>query len=148
MRAVVSLLAEHLAPALIVGGLSWWWFSDWRLVPIALVTGWLIDSDHLVDFGYFLLRRGSTAGALPMLTTGAYFKANGKIIVPLHSWELAILWGFAWAIAGEPGIAMSGSLAWAVHLLQDQRKYGVTPLGYLFSYRAGRGFAAAGFCDT
>jgi hypothetical protein len=38
--------------ALIIGGLASWWFQDWWLIGVALLTGWLIDADHLVDFAY------------------------------------------------------------------------------------------------
>jgi len=147
MRAALRLLVEHLGPALIIGGLASWWFQDWRLIGVALLTGWLIDADHLVDFAYFLRHRKPGAFDRSMLTTGAYFRLNGKVIVPLHSWELALLWALAWGWAGEIGIAATGSAAWMAHLLHDQISYRVTPLGYFFSYRAKHRFAHAGFCS-
>jgi hypothetical protein len=147
MRTALRLLVDHLGPALIIGGLASWWFQDWRLIGIALLTGWLIDTDHLVDFAYFLLHRKPGAFDRSMLTTGAYFRLNGKVIVPLHSWELALLWALAWSWAGEIGIAVTGSLAWMAHLFYDQISYRVTPLGYFFSYRAKHRFAHAGFCS-
>ena len=117
------------------------------MVGVALLTGWLIDIDHLVDFAYFLLHRKPSKADHSMFTTGAYFRLNGKVIVPLHSWELVLLWALAWSWAGDFGTAVAGSVAWVAHLLLDQFSYRVTPLGYLFSYRAKRRFAHTGFCN-
>lgn len=146
MRAVARLLTDHIGTSLAIGGLMSWWFQEWWLIGVALLTGWLIDADHLVDFTYFLMRRRSGSFDLSMVTTGAYFKLSGKVIVPLHSWELVFLWTVIWAGLGYSAIAITGAVAWTVHLLHDQFSYRVTPLGYLFSYRAKRHFAHAGFC--
>jgi hypothetical protein len=146
MRAVFRLLVDHLGPSLIIGGLASWWFQDWRLIGVALLTGWLIDADHLVDLAYFLFHRKPGAFDRTMLSTGAYFRLNGKVIVPFHSWELALLWALAWSWADEPGIAVAGSTAWLLHLAYDQYNYRVTTMGYWFFYRLLRGFAHKGFC--
>ena len=146
MRALMRLLTDHLGAALAIGGLVSWWCQEWWLIGVALLTGWLIDADHLVDVAYFLMRRRPGSFDRSMVTTGAYFKLNGKVIVPLHSWELVFLWTVIWAGLGYSAIAVTGAAAWTAHLLHDQLSYHVTPLGYLFSYRAKRYFAYDGFC--
>jgi len=55
--------------------------------------------DHLVDFSYFLLHRKPGAFDRFMLITGTYFRLNGRVIVPFHSRELALLWD--WHGAGQ-----------------------------------------------
>lgn len=140
------LLMEHFPIAFGIGLAAWRLTGKAELIPMALLTGWLIDVDHLVDFGYFLLHRKPGILDYSVLATGAYFRLNGKVIVPFHSWELVLFWALAWGWAGELGIAVTGSVAWAAHLLHDQFSYRVAPLGYLFSYRAKRHFAHTGFC--
>lgn len=146
MRATIRLMIDHLGTALAIGGLASWWYQEWWLIGVALLTGWLIDADHLVDFGYFLMNSSVSTFDRSVLVSGAYFKQNGKVIVPLHSWELVFLWLMVWSSLGYPGIAITGAAAWAAHLLHDQLSYRVTPLGYFFAYRAKRHFAYAGFC--
>ena len=53
MRTFIRLLTEHLEIALAIGTLASWFYHEWWLIGVALMTGWLIDADHLVDFGYF-----------------------------------------------------------------------------------------------
>ena len=146
MRATFRLLSEHLLPALVIGVVCAVVFNNWQLVGVALLTGWLIDADHLVDFSYFLWRRKIANLDFTTVTSGSYFKSNGKVIVPLHSWELVVFWVIYWLSLGEIGIAITGALAWIVHLVHDQISYRVVPLGYFALYRAYRNFTHAGFC--
>ena len=146
MRAVLRLLTDHLTTALLIGVLASWWYQEWWLIGVALLTGWLIDADHLVDLGYYLRRCKPGAFQRSMLTSGGYFKLNNKVIVPLHSWELVALWFCVWFSTGHTDVAITGALAWGLHLLHDQRSYRVTPLGYFFSFRLLRNFGYTGFC--
>ena len=146
MRTALRLLGEHLLPALVIGVLCAVIFSNWQLVGVALLTGWLIDVDHLVDFSYYLWRRKIATLNFTTITSGGYFKANGKVIVPLHSWELVLLWAVYWASLSEIGIATTGALAWIAHLVHDQLSYRVTLLGYSFLNRANIKFSQEKFC--
>jgi hypothetical protein len=88
MRAALRLLSEHLLPALVIGVVCAVALGNWQLVGVALLTWWLIDADHMVDFSSFLWCRKIANLDFTTVTSGSYFKSNGKVIVPLHSWEL------------------------------------------------------------
>jgi hypothetical protein len=48
--ALIKLIAEHLIPSALIGFTAYWLTGQGHLITIALLTGWLIDSDHLLDF--------------------------------------------------------------------------------------------------
>lgn len=165
MRAAIRLLYDHLLLTLVIGISCSYFFHDWKLLVLALLTGWMIDADHLVDFFYYLWRRraalstGSGSGqlaqpplviddrvSLKTFTSGCYFRSNGKIIVPLHSWELAVLWAVCWIAVDNVAIAVAGALPWLAHLMQDQIANRIIPFGYFLSYRIYHQFSRAGFC--
>ena len=90
---------------------------------------------HLFDFAYYWLRHQKNPD-WSFIRSGGYFHINGKIFVPLHSWELTFFLvmglGFFtqnWILALTTGVAHS------IHFLQDIRAYKVRLLGYSFIYR-------------
>lgn len=143
---IVKLLFEHL-PLSIATGLAGWWLSgDYGCLLASLVAGWMIDADHLVDFFYYVHRAGKAAD-YSLVKTGKYFKLNGKVIVPLHAWEITfILLGCAVFLPDTRFIWFSAALAHAAHLLQDQFAYQVRPMGYTFFSRVIHNFCHTGFC--
>ncbi len=56
--ALIKLIAEHLIPSALIGFTAYWLTGQGHLITIALLTGWLIDSDHfsysLNIYTYFL----------------------------------------------------------------------------------------------
>jgi len=75
----------------------------------------------------------------PFILSGGYFDINGKIFVPLHSWELTLILvmglGFFtqnWILAFTTGVAHT--------------TYQVRFLGYSLIFRALRAFEKRGFC--
>lgn len=107
----------------------------------------LMDLDHLFD--YFL-----TYGLiinLPLMLSGEYFSTSGKIFVPLHSWELVMVFLVGYLLARSRGrIKLSQTLlvsltALSVHLIFDILYYGFNPLVYFVIYRALHGFSARVF---
>lgn len=136
---LLKLLFEHGVPALLIGVAAYFITGNAALVAVSLLTGWLIDADHLVDFAIALARRRSQV-TLHALATGSYFAANGQIFVLLHSWELVITWTVGWHLAGETAVAVTGALAWTVHLLSDHRSYPIRPGAYWLVNRYMNGF--------
>ena len=84
------LLVEHLPISVLIGILGWLSGGGWQCVPFALAVGWCIDADHLFDFAYFWLRNRKNPDWYFILY-GGYYDLNGKIFVPLHSWELTFV---------------------------------------------------------
>ena len=132
--SLVRLFLEHLLPSLAVGVAAWLLTGQQALVLVALATGWLIDTDHLLDW-YLARRRDPRLSLAASTTSGDYFVKNGKIFLPLHSWELAVAWGFGWWLAGRWEVGITGTIAWVIHLGVDHLSYRLNPLIYFLWYR-------------
>lgn len=103
-----------------------------RLVPAVtpLVSGFLIDGDHLID----LLRYRLTGN-----------RSRGQVVLPLHGWEyVPLLYGIERLTGGWFGGALLGG--YLGHLLIDQFTNTIThPLTYFLSFRWSKGFATGLF---
>lgn len=141
------LLVEHLPVALLVGLGGYGWTGGGLCVPVALVTGWLIDADHLFDFAYYVFRYYPNVD-YRLLRNGGYFKINNKVFVPLHSWELTLLILFGGIVTGEVALGAVGAVAHGAHLIQDQFHYRVRALGYSLVSRSSSRFTLTGFCAS
>jgi hypothetical protein len=91
------------------------------LAPFA--SGFLVDVDHLVDYG--LVQAGVR---------------DDKIVLALHGWEYLPIW---WAIDRALGLRGGALLGYVVHLVIDQIwNEKRSPLAYFVTYRATKGFQA------
>ena len=111
-----------------------------------MITGWLIDIDHLLDFTIALKSDKLTESWQASIKKGSYFKNNDKVIVLLHSWELIGLWILIWMIVDNWEIGVVGGLAWIIHLLIDHFSYKLNVYTYFFSYRIYHNFAMSAVC--
>lgn len=144
----MRLLLEHFPLSSVIGLAGWWLSGDSGCLLAALVTGWMIDADHLVDFLYYVARTKGDAN-YAWAGTGKYFKHNGKVFVPMHAWELTIvLLSCAVVFQNVSTIFVCAALAHGVHLMQDQLAYRVRPFGYSFISRATSRFVLNGFCQS
>lgn len=103
------------------------WIRTGRLAPTVapFVTGFLVDGDHLVDF-----TRYQASGR----------KSEGRIVLPLHGWEYAILLFLARRLLGKQ-VVDGLFLGYLGHLVVDQLTNTTThPLTYFLSFRWWRGF--------
>lgn len=142
----MRLLVEHLPAAMLIGIIGWIISAEPMCMLAAVLGGWLIDVDHLIDFSYYIWKeKGKFSSAL--LKTGGYFKSNGKVFVPLHSWELVVILGYI-AILEKSYVLACGALSMGIHLLQDQLSYHVRPAGYIFISRVLRRFDEKNFCSS
>ena len=143
----MKLLLDHLPLSLAVGAAGWWLSGDSGCLLAALLAGWMIDADHLVDFGVYLRRVGKAAD-YSLLKTGRYFKLNGMVVVPLHAWEITLGLGVLAILSPDSRhLLASAALAHGLHLAQDQLVYGVRRQGYWLLSRLNHGFAHKGFCE-
>ena len=111
----------HAAVSLGLAGLVVLRTREWRAAVPVLVSGVLVDLDHLVDL--------------------AVVRSTGKIdvlILPLHAWE----WVMALVVRGTRlSAALAGGLA--AHLALDQLNPVIRhPLCYSILVRASHGFRA------
>lgn len=144
----MRLLLEHLPVSLAIGVIGWWLSGDPLCLLLALAAGWMIDADHLVDFGCYLKRAGRSVD-WGLVKTGRYFKLNNKVVVPLHAWEITItLLLLAAVISDAQYPLLSASIAHGLHLIQDQLLYRVRPLGYFLISRLRTRFTLNNFCQS
>ena len=142
------LFVAHLPLSVLIGILGWLAGGSWLCVPLALAVGWCIDADHLIDFAYYWMRLRKNPQWSFIRSVG-YFDINGKIFVPLHSWELTLI-----LVAGIGYFTQNWILAFTtgtghtIHLLQDMRAYQVRLLGYSFISRYFRAFEQLNFCGS
>ena len=124
------LLVEHLPLSVLIGIIGWLAGGSWLCVPFALAVGWCIDADHLFDFAYYWLRHRKNLD-WSFILSGGYFDINGKIFVPLHSWELTFVLVVVLGILTQNWIlAVTTGAAHMAHLIQDMRAYHVRILGF------------------
>lgn len=77
----------HLFLSLAIGILLAGYFKNKLLIFYALLAGVFADVDHLFD--YFLFKKDLSIN-FPEFFSGVYFDITNKVILPLHSFELAI----------------------------------------------------------
>jgi len=78
----------HFTLSIIAGVMVGWLTGNYWAVPVALVSGFFIDTDHLVDYVLYKKFRGLN---LKEFFGAKYFDASGKVIVPLHGYEYGII---------------------------------------------------------
>ena len=142
------LILEHLPISLLIGILGWLAGGSWLCVPLALAVGWCIDADHLIDFAYYWMRLRKNPQWSFIRSVG-YFDINGKIFVPLHSWELTLILVAGIVYFTQNWIlALTTGAAHTSHLLQNMRAYQVRILGYSLISRYLRAFEQLDFCGS
>ena len=136
----------HLALSLLVSFFLYRRYRNWKLIPLCLVFGFLVDVDHLFD--YFLYF-GTSANINNFFNVNSYVHASGKVYVPLHGWEYIIFFYFAgWIIEKKVKIA---GLKWAIvlsysaHLIFDHFSFPHHVLGYSIIYRIYNNFSHLSF---
>jgi hypothetical protein len=104
------------------------------VIPWTLLASLLVDADHALDYALTVGPRWDPAALL----SGSYFEASRRVIVLLHSWELAagllatshLLRG---TVLAGPLLGLAAGLAG--HLLVDQVWYRLPPATYFLLAR-------------
>ena len=112
---------KHIAISTLIGALAWWGTGKPAAGAAALVAGVLPDIDHIADYSYY------------------YWRREHRLILPLHSLELAAL-GAGVALRNGDALLGVAALSYLVHLLADQLENRVHLLGYSLLFRASRRF--------
>ena len=131
----------HLAVSSALGGALWMGLKSFPAGLACLLSGVLLDLDHLLDYVY---NHGWRLRPMHFLKT---FKNDilSRIIILLHSWELAPLavlavWRTGWTPVGI-GL-LTGALT---HLALDQIFNRHNPWAYFLIYRIYHRFASRPF---
>ena len=141
------IVFEHLPAALTIAVTGYLLTDDTRHILVALFFGWLIDIDHIFDYLLFA-KRTSTPLSFGNFMSGAYFKDGGKVILPLHSFEICGAMALLTVMVDFPNHQwlITGTLAMGTHLIQDQFSHKPTRLGYFLLARFFNGFRTEWFC--
>ncbi len=126
----------HLAAALPLAGATYLASGSPLVAAAAGASSVLVDVDHLVD--YLWLTRGR-------LQLGGLYRdyrkhRTPKLILVLHSWELAFLTLVCAWLLPAPAFIWGIAAGWIFHLTCDQIVNRVGPPFYLLSYRFLKGF--------
>lgn len=118
----------HLTLSLLVGLIIWKISGNFYVLPAALMGGFFIDLDHLIDY---YLAFGATFN-LSYFLKGYSFLKTDKIYVLFHSWELVII--LFLALPTQP-LFLSFSLSLFLHLTFDVFTNNMRVQSYFLLYR-------------
>lgn len=128
----------HLSLSFFVGFIIWKISSNVYVIPAALMGGFFIDLDHLIDY---LLAFGFKFN-LAYFLKGYQFLKTDKIYVLFHSWELVIFLFFAIFffinfknLITLRTLLLSFSLSLLFHLIVDVFTNNMKPQSYFLYYR-------------
>lgn len=144
---------HHFWSSLAAGGALYWATGSSAAMTGAMLGGFAIDADHVVD-QWWSIRRGaglsSGKGAGATTARGErswvhrYFQRRTLVRLPLifHSYELLVVLVVLTANAGTPflvGLLSGYVLHLALDLARHHHEF-VSPLFYSLSYRMAQGF--------
>jgi len=111
-----------------------------RILAWVLVSSIVIDVDHIVDYLLTVGFRWNTSA----LMTGSYFRESGRVIVFLHSWELAVVLVVIGSTFADKRVAiplLGLGVGMLGHLAVDQATYQQPWATYFLLARVMHGFA-------
>ncbi len=127
----------HFSLSIIVGIIVGYFCHDFWAVGLALVGGFFIDGDHLIDY---FINRGFKLNSADFFS-GKHFVTSGKVYVFAHGFEYAIIFialGFIFPNLGW--LFLSLGFSNLLHLLYDTVMNGAVWPTYFISYRAAKNF--------
>lgn len=116
-----------------------------KLLITAIIASLLIDIDHLFDFFFYVLK--TNVMNFSAISEVNFFAVNGKVIVPLHSYELQLITIAAgYFLRKKSGVYLIViGTAMFVHTIIDQLTYRPFILEYSLIYRVLNNFSLAAF---
>lgn len=106
----------HFLLSIIAGAVVGYFTHNWWAIPIALISGVLVDVDHLFDYFKFVRFRRFD---LKEFTAAKYFDYSGKVYLPLHVFELAITLAIIGYFTAIHWLFYSLTLSLIFHLIFD-----------------------------
>ena len=113
----------HAAISLVIGGAMWGVTKSPYAMVASVLTGTMIDLDHLVEYYRLFVKEDRT-----------------RVYYFLHSYELLVPVFLSGYLSGWDPVVMGAAFAFLGHLLTDQLANPVSPLAYFFTYRVMKGF--------
>jgi len=127
----------HFTLSIIAGVIVGYFFNNWWAVPVALISGFFIDSDHLIDYHLYSRAKFNLAE----FKSGEYFNKSGKVYVFAHGYEFAIILTiFGFALPGLSWFFFSLALSNFLHLFYDTISNKPIWLTYFLTFRIAKNF--------
>src|SRR3990167_871603 len=123
----------HLGAGLITATIFFMITSSVVYSVVALVWSLFIDTDHLPDYIYYLIKN-KIKFSLKEFLSGTYIRKLGKFTAPLHSWELWLVILIA-GFTNELPILIIISTTTLIHLTVDSFTNCVNARFYFLTYR-------------
>lgn len=107
----------HFILSIIAGAVSYMIFDNLWAILVALIFGFLIDSDHIID--YLIYKKKVTFSSREFFT-GKFFDYSKKVYVFFHGFEYAIVMALIaiWVIDLRWAL-IAASLSLVLHLIYD-----------------------------
>ncbi len=128
----------HLSLSLLVGATVGSLTGNYWAMLAALLAGFFVDTDHLIDYIAFKKFKGLN---LKEFLSGKFFDDSGKVYVLFHGYEFALIYLFAgifWSQFNWLFLALG--LSHFLHLLYDQISNKPIWPTYFISYRIAHNF--------
>lgn len=107
----------HFTLSIISGTIVALIFGNWWAVPVALLSGFLIDLDHFFD--YFKFTKFKRFDSKEFLS-GKYFDYSNKVFLPLHGFEYSlVLIAIALLMPSAAWWVLSLAVSLILHLIYD-----------------------------
>ena len=150
-------LRHHFWSSVAAGGALYWATGSGSAIAGAMIGGFLIDLDHVLDQGWSIYRgapktktAAKNAALAQRLPVGLgnlferYVQRRKLTRLPLvfHSYELLVVLALAYTIIRSPFL-LALVIGYALHLTLDLIRHHdefQSPFFYFLSYRASRGF--------
>lgn len=129
----------HFSLSIIVGAIVGYFAHNFWVLPVALISGFLIDADHLLD--YLIYTKFRRLDLKELFDQGKFFDKLGKVYVLAHGFEYAIILIILAVIF--PNLAwLFYSLGFAnlIHLLYDTFVNGGVWPAYFITFRVAKHF--------
>jgi len=132
-------LPHHVVASSILGGIMYTTTNSLTLAISAVISGVLIDLDHILDYLFFAKDKFSIKNFFTWCNKSLW----DRLAVVFHSWELMIIFVVLCCLFHNP--ILIGTVAGALlHLIMDQfMNYKTAPIHKLFYFlifRTSKGF--------
>lgn len=129
-------LKQHMTISLFFSALLFGITKSWIIFTSSLLSGVLIDCDHVLDYLVKFRKRFSLKEFFDL----NYNHKMQFVMIIFHSWELLVPFGFyAFFISGNPWI-IGISIGFTQHIVLDQIFNKPNRWTYFFFWRLNKGF--------
>ena len=133
----------HFILSIIAGVIVGYFMHNWWAVPVALISGFFIDADHLID--YFIYHRAKFN--LREFFSGKTFDLSGKVYIFFHGYEYALVFAIIGLLLPNLSwLFFSLALSNMFHLIFDTISNKPIWPTYFITYRLAKRFSHKAFC--